>query len=261
MKLWLGVCLAVAAVAATGALGGSRGGAASTAAAKPTVAVVVVGSGRVTSKPAGISCPGKCSATFAAGSRVLLTQKANTGVSVSPVGWQLHGCTCMQGASVGLVSCRCAVHRIDDTAVTAPEFRGRARRLLGLQRHRSYFVLCPDWRWERVELLDARRREPSHHLRGRRFVRHSLQDPEGDHQAGPLRSPPGPLRAAWLAGPKRPSPTSSPGASRGSPRPGRRLRPGFTAKTSCSPTRRTASARRTTNPGQLLDLYRLRRRP
>ncbi|MDH4178478.1 MAG: hypothetical protein OEV72_12960 [Thermoleophilia bacterium] len=41
------------------------------------MAVVVVGSGRVTSKPAGISCPGKCAATFAAGTRVLLTPKAN----------------------------------------------------------------------------------------------------------------------------------------------------------------------------------------
>lgn len=74
MRLWL--CMSVAAVAAVAVTGASGGG---TAAAKPTLAVVIVGSGRVTSKPAGISCPGKCSATFAAGSRVLLTPKAKTG--------------------------------------------------------------------------------------------------------------------------------------------------------------------------------------
>ena len=78
LRLCVGVA-AVAAVAATGALGGSGGAAIGTAAAKPTLAVVVVGSGRVTSKPAGISCPGKCVATFAAGSRVLLTPKAKKG--------------------------------------------------------------------------------------------------------------------------------------------------------------------------------------
>ena len=75
MRLWLGVGVATVAavVAATGAFGGSGG------ATKPTLAVVVVGNGRVTSDPAGISCPGKCSATFAAGSSVLLTSKAKAG--------------------------------------------------------------------------------------------------------------------------------------------------------------------------------------
>ncbi len=81
--LWLGVAGAVvAAVTAAGAFGGSSGAtiaAVHVAVAKPTLAVAVVGPGRVTSTPAGISCPGKCSATFAAGSRVLLTQKARTG--------------------------------------------------------------------------------------------------------------------------------------------------------------------------------------
>src|SRR5438876_8584248 len=77
MRLWLGVGVAAvtAVVAATGAFGGSG----ALGAAKPTLAVVAVGSGRVTSRPAGISCPGKCSATFAAGSRVLLTPKAKNG--------------------------------------------------------------------------------------------------------------------------------------------------------------------------------------
>jgi hypothetical protein len=70
--------MSVAAVATVAVTGASGGGAVATA-AKPTLAVVVVGSGRVTSKPAGIFCPGKCSATFAAGSSVLLTSKAKAG--------------------------------------------------------------------------------------------------------------------------------------------------------------------------------------
>jgi hypothetical protein len=43
------------------------------AAAQPTLAVVVIGSGSVTSSPAGIACPGRCRATFAAGTRVVLS--------------------------------------------------------------------------------------------------------------------------------------------------------------------------------------------
>ena len=43
------------------------------AATPPTLAVVVVGAGTVTSQPAGIACPGKCTATFAAGTSVVLT--------------------------------------------------------------------------------------------------------------------------------------------------------------------------------------------
>jgi hypothetical protein len=77
MRLWL--CMSVAAVAAVAVTGASGGGTIATGATKPTLAVVVVGSGRVTSQPAGISCPGKCSATFAAGSSVLLTSKAKAG--------------------------------------------------------------------------------------------------------------------------------------------------------------------------------------
>ena len=73
-RVGLGVGMAaVAAVTATGAFGGASAQATSAAAAKPTLAVVVVGGGRVTSAPAGISCPGKCAAAFAAGSRVVLT--------------------------------------------------------------------------------------------------------------------------------------------------------------------------------------------
>jgi hypothetical protein len=119
MRLWLGVGVAtVAAVVATGAFGGSGGdtiatGAATTraAGAKPTLAVVIVGSGRVTSKPAGISCPGKCSATFAAGSRVLLTPKAKTRSRFLRWG----------GACTGAGACRVRVAAL--TAVAA-EFVG-----------------------------------------------------------------------------------------------------------------------------------------
>jgi len=80
MRLWMsiGAVAAAGAIAATGALGGSS--AASTATAvKPTLAVLVIGGGRVTSKPAGISCPGKCKATFAAATRVVLTPTARKG--------------------------------------------------------------------------------------------------------------------------------------------------------------------------------------
>jgi hypothetical protein len=43
------------------------------------MAVVVLGGGKVTSKPAGISCPGKCIATFAPGTRVVLAPTAKSG--------------------------------------------------------------------------------------------------------------------------------------------------------------------------------------
>ena len=80
---------ALAAVTATGAFGGASASATSAAAAKPTLAVVVVGSGRVTSAPAGISCPGKCAAAFAAGSRVRPHPDAEERFPVPPLGWRL----------------------------------------------------------------------------------------------------------------------------------------------------------------------------
>ena len=85
LPLAVGIAMIAAVVATTGAFGGSSGDnmltgtAARAAAAKPTLVVVVVGKGRVTSNPAGISCPGKCSATFASGTRVLLTPTAKKG--------------------------------------------------------------------------------------------------------------------------------------------------------------------------------------
>ncbi len=49
------------------------------AAASPTLTVVVLGSGVVSSQPAGIVCPGRCTATFAAGASVTLTPKPKGG--------------------------------------------------------------------------------------------------------------------------------------------------------------------------------------
>ncbi len=44
-----------------------------------SLGVVIVGSGAVTSQPTGISCPGQCTATFAAGTKVVLTPKPRNG--------------------------------------------------------------------------------------------------------------------------------------------------------------------------------------
>lgn len=76
-------------------------------AARPTLVVVVHGHGRVVSKPAGISCPGKCSATFATGTRV-------TVISSPKKGWKLlrWGGTCS-----GTHACK--VKMTASTAVTA----------------------------------------------------------------------------------------------------------------------------------------------
>ena len=50
-----------------------------TVAVQPMLVVIAVGSGSVTSSPAGISCPGRCTATFAAGTSVVLSSKAKSG--------------------------------------------------------------------------------------------------------------------------------------------------------------------------------------
>ena len=49
------------------------------AATPSTLAVVVVGGGGLVSRPAGIACPGTCTATFAAGTSVVLTPQAKNG--------------------------------------------------------------------------------------------------------------------------------------------------------------------------------------
>jgi phospholipase C len=54
------------------------------------LSVQVVGTGSVTSSPAGINCPSACSATFATGTPVTLTAAAGTGYSFQ--GWTGSGC-------------------------------------------------------------------------------------------------------------------------------------------------------------------------
>ena len=117
MRLWPGIGVAVvAAVTATGAFGGSGSetiATARTAVATPTLAVVVVGSGRVTSTPSGISCPGKCAAAFAAGSRVLLTPTPRSGSRFLRWG----------GDCTGARACRV---RVSGLAAVAAQFVGSA---------------------------------------------------------------------------------------------------------------------------------------
>jgi len=74
---------------------------------QPTLAVVVVGAGGVTSKPAGISCPGRCSATFAAGTVVALTAKPRAGTRFARWG----------GACSGAGTCRVKVKALAAVAV------------------------------------------------------------------------------------------------------------------------------------------------
>jgi Divergent InlB B-repeat domain len=66
------------------------------AAATERLAVAVVGLGTVTSSPAGISCPGRCTATFAGGTTVVLTETSHKGSKF--VQWG--------GACAGAVTCR-----------------------------------------------------------------------------------------------------------------------------------------------------------
>ncbi len=82
---------------------------------KPTLAVVVVGPGRVTSTPAGISCPGKCAAAFAAGSRVLLTPTPRGGSRFLRWG----------GDCTGARACRV---RVSGLAAVAAQFAGSTTR-------------------------------------------------------------------------------------------------------------------------------------
>jgi hypothetical protein len=77
-----GVSVAAGVPSAVGQPSSSAGWAMSgyaAASVRPTLTVVILGSGSVASKPAGISCPRRCTATFAAGTRVLLTPKSKRG--------------------------------------------------------------------------------------------------------------------------------------------------------------------------------------
>jgi trimeric autotransporter adhesin len=76
------------------------------ASVRPTLVVVILGRGSVGSKPAGISCPGKCTATFPAGTSVLLTPKSKSG---SPfLRWG--------GSCVGTRACRVKVSALSAVA-------------------------------------------------------------------------------------------------------------------------------------------------
>jgi hypothetical protein len=77
------------------------------AATSPTLGVVIVGSGRVTSQPSGIVCPGKCTATFAVGTSVVLTPQPKNGSTF--LGWG--------GACTGTGVCKVSVSTL--TAVAA----------------------------------------------------------------------------------------------------------------------------------------------
>ena len=69
-------CFAGAAVVVAALLGTALPAVAAT---PPTLAVDVVGSGAVVSRPGGITCPGTCTATFAAGTNVVLTPQPRNG--------------------------------------------------------------------------------------------------------------------------------------------------------------------------------------
>ena len=72
-KLSAGLALAVGSFATTAVP--------AVAAGQPTLVVGVLGSGVVQSQPAGIACPPKCSASFPAGAKVVLTVKPRGGSS------------------------------------------------------------------------------------------------------------------------------------------------------------------------------------
>jgi hypothetical protein len=76
-----------------------------TAATTQRLAVAVVGPGAVTSTPAGISCPARCTATFPTGSSVLLTAKPANGAKFVRWGGSCAGAvTCHVKLTSSLVS-------------------------------------------------------------------------------------------------------------------------------------------------------------
>ena len=119
---------ALAAATATGAFGGSGGSRTSAATATPTLAVVVVGGGRVTSAPAGISCPGKCAAAFAAGSRVLLTPTPKSGSRFLRWGGDCTGARACRVRVSGLAAVAAQFVGATTNPAPPPSFCRRARR-------------------------------------------------------------------------------------------------------------------------------------
>jgi len=73
-----------------------------------TVRVALVGKGRVTSSPAGISCPGRCTRAFAAGTSVRLTARPARGRRFA--GWS--------GACSGSSSCTVTIDAVKTVTAT-----------------------------------------------------------------------------------------------------------------------------------------------
>ncbi|GAC1550745.1 MAG: hypothetical protein NVS3B10_13660 [Polyangiales bacterium] len=92
---------------APGATGAPGDSAPAPVAGSVLLSVTVVGTGRVVSQPAGIACPGQCSARFMPGTSVTL-------VSTPAEGWKLDSWT---GACSGAGAC--AVTLAADTAITS----------------------------------------------------------------------------------------------------------------------------------------------
>ncbi|MET0334723.1 MAG: hypothetical protein ABW190_10670, partial [Rhizobacter sp.] len=105
--VWMGVAVATAALTACG--GG--GGGAPSGPARFTLAVNVVGSGSVSSSPAGISCGTTCSAAFDVDTRVTLTATPSSGHTLQ--GWG--GACSTSGASS---SCTVAMTQAASATVT-----------------------------------------------------------------------------------------------------------------------------------------------
>ena len=75
-----------------------------------TLTVTVSGSGAVTSSPAGVSCPGSCSATFAQGTSVTLSASASSGYIFT--GWS--------GACSGKGACKITMNGATNVAASFP---------------------------------------------------------------------------------------------------------------------------------------------
>ena len=101
-RAWM--CFAGLAVAVLALPGSAMSAATVTPAA---LTVVIVGAGGVTSQPAGITCPGTCTATFAPGTSVVLTPQLKTGSTL--LGWS--------GSCTGTGAC--TVNVSSATVVTA----------------------------------------------------------------------------------------------------------------------------------------------
>ena len=87
------------------------------ASTSPTLVVVVLGAGTVTSTPAGIACPGKCTATFATGTSVLLTAAPKSGASF--LGWG-GSCTGAGACTVKVSALRAVAAQFSAAAKTTP---------------------------------------------------------------------------------------------------------------------------------------------